>query len=178
MPFPTPGDIPDPGIVPTSPESLALAGRFFTAVPPVAQHPWIKHFLDNKLSNLCQSLKSLFLQGIISNTSSDVAWKRAHLDNEICCKWSSHSQYLFVWKFLEVHTRIVHKKDACRAEIVFTFSPLEGFGFQIYIIKHRKRKERCSQGYHRPHASTSHTKSRATRGRSIILYRADIFEMW
>ena len=96
--------------------------------------------------------------------------KWAHLDNEICCKWSSHSQYLFVWKFLEVHTRIVHKKDACRAETVFTFSPLEGFGFQIYIIKHRKRKERCSQGYHRPHASTSHTKSRATRGRSIILY--------
>ena len=28
--FPTPGDLPDPGIKPTSPESPALAGRFFT----------------------------------------------------------------------------------------------------------------------------------------------------
>ena len=31
--FPTPGDLPDPGIKPTSPESLALAGRFFTTAP-------------------------------------------------------------------------------------------------------------------------------------------------
>ena len=31
LPFPTPGDSPDPGIQPTSP---ALAGRFFTTVPP------------------------------------------------------------------------------------------------------------------------------------------------
>ena len=28
--FPTPGDLPDPGIEPTSPVSLSLAGRFFT----------------------------------------------------------------------------------------------------------------------------------------------------
>ena len=31
MPFPSPGDLPDPGIEPTSP---ALADRFFTAEPP------------------------------------------------------------------------------------------------------------------------------------------------
>ena len=34
FPFPTPGDLPDPGIEPTSPESPALAGRFFTTEPP------------------------------------------------------------------------------------------------------------------------------------------------
>ena len=32
--FPPPGDLPDPGIEPTSPESPALAGRFFTTAPP------------------------------------------------------------------------------------------------------------------------------------------------
>ena len=32
LPFPTPRNIPDPGIEPTSP---ALVGRFFTTVPPV-----------------------------------------------------------------------------------------------------------------------------------------------
>ena len=31
LPFPTPGDLPDPGIEPTSLISPALAGRFFTA---------------------------------------------------------------------------------------------------------------------------------------------------
>ena len=30
LPFPSPGDIPDPGMEPMSPVSLALAGEFFT----------------------------------------------------------------------------------------------------------------------------------------------------
>ena len=34
LPFPTPGDFPDPGIKPKSPVSPALAGRFFTTAPP------------------------------------------------------------------------------------------------------------------------------------------------
>ena len=34
LPFPTPGHLPDPGIKPTSLVSPALAGRFFTIVPP------------------------------------------------------------------------------------------------------------------------------------------------
>ena len=34
LPFPTPGDLPDPGIEPRSP---ALAGRFFTTEPPGKQ---------------------------------------------------------------------------------------------------------------------------------------------
>ena len=34
LPFPTPGDLPDPGIEPMSFVSPALAGRFFTTVPP------------------------------------------------------------------------------------------------------------------------------------------------
>ena len=34
LPFPTPGDLPDPGVKPMSLVSPALAGRFFTTVPP------------------------------------------------------------------------------------------------------------------------------------------------
>ena len=34
VPFPSPGDLPDPGIEPLSPESPAMAGRFFTTEPP------------------------------------------------------------------------------------------------------------------------------------------------
>ena len=38
LPFPSPGDLPNPGIEPGSPESLALAGRFFPTEPP--GKPW------------------------------------------------------------------------------------------------------------------------------------------
>ena len=34
MPFPSPGDLPDPGIELASLVSPALAGRFFTTAPP------------------------------------------------------------------------------------------------------------------------------------------------
>ena len=34
LPFPPPGDLPDPGIEPTSLTSPALAGGLFTTVPP------------------------------------------------------------------------------------------------------------------------------------------------
>ena len=34
LPFPPPGDHPDAGIKPLFPASPALAGRFFTTVPP------------------------------------------------------------------------------------------------------------------------------------------------
>ena len=34
LPFPSPGDLPDPGIKPISLASPALVGRFFTTAPP------------------------------------------------------------------------------------------------------------------------------------------------
>ena len=34
LPFPTPEDLPETGIEPTSPASLALAGGFFNTEPP------------------------------------------------------------------------------------------------------------------------------------------------
>ena len=41
LPFPPPGDLPDPGIEATSP---ALAGRFFTTEPPGKPvSPWVGH---------------------------------------------------------------------------------------------------------------------------------------
>ena len=38
LPFPTPGDLPDPGIEPTSPMSPVPAGGFFTIVSPGKPH--------------------------------------------------------------------------------------------------------------------------------------------
>ena len=39
IPVPIPGHLPDRGIEPTSPESPALAGRFFTSAPPGKASP-------------------------------------------------------------------------------------------------------------------------------------------
>ena len=49
QPFPSPGDLPDPGIKPACPVSPALAGGFFTTEPagrPIAPTHWrlLKHF--------------------------------------------------------------------------------------------------------------------------------------
>ena len=48
LPFPSPGDLLDPGIEPASP---ALAGRFFTAEPPLAAYLTDLHCLQNNLKN-------------------------------------------------------------------------------------------------------------------------------
>ena len=42
LPCPPPGDLPDPGNEPISPASPALAGRFFTTVPPGKPVPEFK----------------------------------------------------------------------------------------------------------------------------------------
>ena len=55
LPFPTPGDLPNPGTEPSSPASPALAGRFFTPAPP--GRPVFSQVGDNKYEtwflNLC-----------------------------------------------------------------------------------------------------------------------------
>ena len=45
MPFPTPGDLPDPGIKPTAPASPELAGRDLSAA-------WIKYSRGNGVRNM------------------------------------------------------------------------------------------------------------------------------
>ena len=42
LPFPTPGDLPDPGIEPMSLVSPALAGRFFIIVPSSTNRQLLK----------------------------------------------------------------------------------------------------------------------------------------
>ena len=59
LPFPSPGDFPDPGIEPTSP---ALAGRFSTAEPP--RKPKTSHKggqIENAVSNLIRTATSFSL---------------------------------------------------------------------------------------------------------------------
>ena len=43
LPFPTPGDLCNPGIKPPSLASPALAGTFFTTVPPGKPHLFQEH---------------------------------------------------------------------------------------------------------------------------------------
>ena len=52
LPFPTPGDLPDPGIEPTSPVSPVPAGGFFTIVPPGKPH-YGKYPGTNRIHRKC-----------------------------------------------------------------------------------------------------------------------------
>ena len=51
LPFPPPGDLPDPGINPEA--SPTLAGRFFTTAPPGKPNRW-----ENCYNILCKGKKA------------------------------------------------------------------------------------------------------------------------
>ena len=67
------GDLPDPGIKPTSPEALALAGRFFITSPWKAHYTStgchsVKIWSEVKVSQLCPTLctpKDYIVHGIL-----------------------------------------------------------------------------------------------------------------
>ena len=44
LPFPSPRDLPDPGIKPTSLESPALSGRFFITAPPGKSNSEVRNY--------------------------------------------------------------------------------------------------------------------------------------
>ena len=48
MPFPPPEDLPDPGFEPASLATPALAGRYFTTVPPGKPGGWRKERKNGK----------------------------------------------------------------------------------------------------------------------------------
>ena len=55
--FPPPGDLPDPGIEPGSLGSPALAGRFFTTLPP-GKPLLVSNYQNNECNKLSQTLVS------------------------------------------------------------------------------------------------------------------------
>ena len=69
MPFPSLGDLPQPGIEPASlasPVSLALAGGFFTTVPP--GKPYVCGLLGKvKASYLLRSAVTTFVKGTLQS---------------------------------------------------------------------------------------------------------------
>ena len=67
LPFPTPGNLPDPGIEPVSPEAPALAGRFFTTESPGS--PWRDLVVINSSSKLKHHLMSRSRTDIDSQTT-------------------------------------------------------------------------------------------------------------
>ena len=91
LPYPTPGDLPNPGIEPTSPLSLALAGRFFTT-----SAIWKAHILCQLSSVVqsCNSLRPLALQhtklpcptpspGACSNSCPSSQWYHPNISSSV-----------------------------------------------------------------------------------------------
>ena len=57
LPFPMPGDLPDPGIKPTSHASPALAGSFPTTAPPVRHRFVLLNFSPSTTCSPCNFLQ-------------------------------------------------------------------------------------------------------------------------
>ena len=62
FPFPSPGDLPDPGIEPTCPVSRALASGFFTTAPP-GKHTDIYHIFIHSSGIDCFCVLSMWIKG-------------------------------------------------------------------------------------------------------------------
>ena len=58
LPFPTPGDLPEPGTKPTSLASLALTGRFFSTVP-------LGSLMDSDTSPIKELIQSDFMSTLL-----------------------------------------------------------------------------------------------------------------
>ena len=73
LPFPSPGNLLDPGIKPSSPVSSALAGRFFITAPPGKPHSSVRQGSNRRvksegqlqMSSLCFFLKFLGCSDVI-----------------------------------------------------------------------------------------------------------------
>ena len=72
LPFPPPGDLPNPGVEPTSPEAPALAGGFFTMEPLPPHKSW------QLLVSHLDSFTSIFLSLILITKSCIWESKTAH----------------------------------------------------------------------------------------------------
>ena len=57
LPFPPPGDLPDPGIEPSSPASSALEGRF--TEPPGKPLSFTKIYISNENDYLCKAVNDI-----------------------------------------------------------------------------------------------------------------------
>ena len=81
LPCPTPEDLPDPGIEPTSPVSPTSAGRFLTTEP--RGKPWTLNRYEKNVFSLCNSIH--YLVTSVGTTSSHLL-----LLSPQCCQaeWS------------------------------------------------------------------------------------------
>ena len=117
LPFPSSGDLPDPGIKPTSP---ALASRFFTAEPPGKPH--ISH-INNLFSNVY--LISYYLEATIVI--------RGEISFCYSCKQQNDYERNIYFKILthQLHqdhkiSKVIMKNDGCH---FYTFSH-----FPLYLL--------------------------------------------
>ena len=115
LPFPPPGDLPDPGIKPMSPASPALAGGFFTAEWPGSSdtlYIWLIHFaVQQKVTQHCKA------------TCCSVAKSRPPLYNPRDCSTLGFPVLHDLPEFAQTH---VHHGWWCHpttSSSVITFSP-------------------------------------------------------
>ena len=79
LPFPSSGDLPDPGIKLTSLASPVLAGRFFTTVPPGKPQEGILHNIKSsqKWQSILVALSCNLFTGVTPIPLDTLCWEEA-----------------------------------------------------------------------------------------------------
>ena len=114
LPFPVLGDLPNPGIKPTSLVSPALAGRFFTTVP--SGKPGLKSFATWSQANLASPICST--PGLNSSLSKPSSIRTMHdalpLSHSPLPSYSPHFIYwLTPFSAFEVSSDLILHSEVC-----------------------------------------------------------------
>ena len=131
LPFPSPGDLPDPGIELVSPASPTFAGRFFTTEPPGKpkvdrkKKPFFKGILD-KWFKLTKSGKGTIpkIYGCKWHLAMSPLWRNMYTSflNPLCtlnCEQGNRQKP----KVLTPHTSFIYPEHSyCQNEWMLNFS--------------------------------------------------------
>ena len=105
-PFPAPGNLPNPGIKPVSPASLALTGRFFTTEPP------------RKLNFLHNPFKAGFYSTTLVRGYFEVEWLVGASSEEEFCGNIWAPDYQTLGKCREPAQEIPPMTRSCGGELI------------------------------------------------------------
>ena len=133
LPFPSPGDLPHPGIKPTSP---ALAGRFFTTEPPGKSYntiffvfftPWV--WLSRTVISACMwRCVGLSMRKMCSDLSPQGEVNQNCLPSWSCPAGKKGLSQQTLWdseaQFIKITLQVPHGTDAVTSHLFLLLTPL------------------------------------------------------
>ena len=131
LPFPPPGDLPDPRIEPVSP---ALAGGFFTTEPPGKLSRYIVHYIKTKdyIIAGAQMKEIDFLLSIRCRVCNR-CWPFFFSRHDFVYQWQSMNIFTFINIFKDAGSRFCEINNPVLRRPYWSYSP--GFSSLIFLTR-------------------------------------------